>query len=307
MIAALLLSMAVLGMADPSGQRAGTHGRAAHGTHRSSRSSAAAAAASATEAAPDGESPIPNKFPKAAASYLVAVDGRVLWAGKPDVPRLPASLTKIMTALVLLEGDWNPDAEVVVSRAAASETGSRAHLRTGETLRAGDLLTAMLVKSANDACHALAENAAGSVEAFVATMNARAEGLGLQETHFENPCGHDGPDQRSSAHDLMILADMALTHPEFADTVSLPEAEIRTARGRRIVLRSGNHLLGKSPGVVGVKTGFTPDAGKCLVALAVRGGVRVMLVLLHSPNRWWMASTILEQAFDAARTLQSRR
>jgi len=246
-------------------------------------------------------SPPADRFPKAASSYLVVVDGRVVWAREPDRPRPPASLTKIMTALVLLEGDWNPDAPVTVGPKAAAETGSRAGLRAGEMVRAGDLLTAMLVTSANDACEALAEHAAGSARAFVASMNARAMSLGLAATHFENPCGHDAPDQRSSARDLATLAEAALSHPEFARVVALQSATLRTSGGRRIHLRSGNHLLGNSRGVAGVKTGYTPDAGKCLVVLAVRGDVRIVIVLLDAADRWWTAAALVEEAFDAAR------
>jgi len=257
---------------------------------------AATAAAESPPAAPPED-----RFPKAAASYLVAIDGRMVWAGKPDEPRPPASLTKIMTALVLLEGDWRPEAPVAVSRAAAAETGSRAGLRAGEKLPAGDLLTAMLVASANDACVALAEHAAGGVPAFVAAMNARAAALGLAATRFENPCGHDAPGQRSSARDLLALAEAALAHPEFARAVALRSAEVKTTGGRRVALKSGNHLLGRSPGVIGVKTGWTPEAGKCLVVLATRDGVRVMIVLLDAADRWWTAAALVEEALDAAR------
>ena len=260
----------------------------------------AAVAAGAGTAANAPPAAAPDRFPRAASAYIVAIDGRVVWAGRPDESRPPASLTKIMTALVLLEGDWKPDAPVTVSRTAAAETGSRAGLRTGETLGAGDLLTAMLVASANDACVALAEHAAGSMAAFVAAMNSRAAALGLAATRFANPCGHDAPAQRSSARDLLAVAEAALAHPEFSRTVALRSAEVRTAGGRRIALKSGNHLLGNSPGVVGVKSGWTPEAGKCLVVRADRDGVRVMIVLLDAADRWWTAAALVEKAFDAA-------
>ena len=250
---------------------------------------------------PAAAAPALDRFPKAALAYIVAIDGRVVWAGSPDEPRPPASLTKIMTALVLLERDWKPDSPVTVSRAAAAETGSRAGLQAGETLGAGDLLTAMLVTSANDACVALAEHAAGSVPAFVAAMNARAAALGLAATRFSNPCGHDAPAQRSSARDLLALAEAALARPEFARAVALRSTEIRTTGGRRIALKSGNHLLGNSPGVIGVKTGWTPGAGKCLVVLAERDRMRVLIVLLDATDRWWTAAALVEEAFDAVR------
>jgi len=252
-------------------------------------------------AAAAAASPPTDRFPKAASSYLVTIDGQTVWAREPDRPRPPASLTKIMTALVLLEGDWKPDAPVTIGPKAVAETGSRAGLRAGETLRAGDLLTAMLVTSANDACVALAEHAFGSEEAIVAAMNARAGSLGLAATHFENACGHDAPGQLSSARDLFTLAGAALTHPEFSRAVALRSADVKTSSGRSLHLRSGNHLLGSSRGVAGVKTGYTPAAGKCLVVLAVRDDVSVVILLLDAADRWWTAAALVEEAFDAAR------
>jgi D-alanyl-D-alanine carboxypeptidase (penicillin-binding protein 5/6) len=246
--------------------------------------------------------PPEDRFPKIAASYLVAIDGREVWAREPDAPRLPASLTKIMTALVVLDGaSWAPETRVTVSRRAAGSTGSRAGLRAGESVAAGELLTAMLVSSANDACVALAEHAAGSVEAFVAAMNARAVALGLRATHFADPCGHDAAGQRSSARDLLALTEAALERDAFARIVALRSATVTTSRGRRIDLVTGNHLLGGSPGVIGVKTGYTPGAGKCLVVLAERDGVRVLIVLLDAADRWWTAAALVEEAFGAAR------
>jgi len=242
-----------------------------------------------------------DRFPKAAASYLVAVDGKVLWSRAADTPRPPASLTKIMSALVLLSENFDPAARVVVSERAAAATGSRAGLRAGESLAAIDLLTAMLVASANDACLALAEHSAGSSERFVAKLNAKAAALGLAATHFDNPCGFDSAGQRSSARDLYRLAEAALALPEFARIVALPSATLSTARGRRITLASGNHLLGNLPGAAGVKTGYTSKAGKCIVALAARNGTRVLVVLLNSKDRWFTAAGIVEEAFDAAR------
>jgi D-alanyl-D-alanine carboxypeptidase (penicillin-binding protein 5/6) len=243
-----------------------------------------------------------DRFPSAATSYLVAIDGKVVWAREADAPRPPASLTKIMTALLVVEKGWDPDAALLVSRRSASETGSRLGLRAGESIRAGGALTAMLLASANDACMALAEHAEGSERAFVRSMNARAAALGLRATRFENPCGHDAPGQRSSAADLLVLANEAMRHAEIARLVSVASARVSTIAGRAFTVRNGNALIGSFRGAAGIKTGFTPGAGKCLVALAERDGTRVLLVLLDSPDRWWAAAAMLEEAFDAART-----
>jgi serine-type D-Ala-D-Ala carboxypeptidase (penicillin-binding protein 5/6) len=248
-----------------------------------------------------GEGPPPaDRFPGAARSYLVEVAGRALWAREPDAPRLPASLTKIMTALLALEGGGSPEAWIPVSARAARETGTRLGLRAGERIRAGDALAATLVASSNDACLALAEHVAGSVEAFVERMNRRASSLGLPSTSFENPCGHDAPGQRSSARDLLRLTRVALRLPEFRRLVALPEVTVVTRAGRKLQGRSGNALLGRLDGVAGVKSGFTPGAGKCLVALVERDGVEVLAVLLGAEGRWWAASALLEEALAEA-------
>ena len=257
-------------------------------------------AAAAVAAAP-APSPAPtDPFPHAAASYVVAIDGRIVWERDADTPRLPASLTKIMTALLLVERDWDPAARVTVTPRAAGASGSRAGLKAGDVLSARDLLTAMLVTSANDACVALAEHAAGSAPAFVARMNARAAEMGLTATRFSNPCGHDDPGQRSSAHDLRRLAEAAMARPEIASIVPLSQATIRTEGGRKIQVKTGNHLLGRCEGAYGVKTGYTPGAGKCLVATVQRGGTKVLVVLLDAADRWWTASGLIEMAFDEA-------
>lgn len=242
-----------------------------------------------------------DRFPRAAAAYLVALDGRELWARDADRPRPPASLTKIMTALVALEGPWDPAAPVTVSARAARATGTRLGLAAGERLRAGDLLAATLVASANDACLALAEHAAGGEAAFVARMNARAAALGLRATRFANACGHDAPGQRASARDLLALTRAALAQPEVRRLVALESATLRTEAGREIALRTTNALLGRLDGARGVKTGFTPAAGRCVVALVERGGAELLLVLLDASDRWWAAAGLVEKAFDEVR------
>lgn len=257
--------------------------------------------AAPSSAGPDGASAPPDRFPRAAAAYLVALDGRELWARDADRPRPPASLTKIMTALVALEGPWDPAALAPVSPRAARATGTRLGLRPGERLRAGDLLAATLVGSANDACLALAEHLAGGEAAFVARMNARAAALGLRATAFENACGHDAPGQRSSARDLLALTRAALAHPEARRLAALEAVTLRTEGGRELVVRTTNALLGRLEGARGVKTGYTPAAGRCVVALVERGGAELLLVLLDAADRWWAAAGLVEKAFDEAR------
>lgn len=256
------------------------------------RSGSAAAAAMAPA--------LPDPYPDIARAYWVEVDGRPLWAGHPDA-RLPlASLTKLMTALLVAEqGDL--DAAVTIDRAAAAETGARIGLRAGERFRAQDLLTAMLVRSANDACRALADWQAGDEARFVARMNARAAQLGLHGTHFTDACGHDAATQVSSVRDLAALARAAMRAPAIAAAVARRDFVLASLAGRRRPLHTTNALLGGLRGARGIKTGYTPAAGRCLVALVERDGVQVLAVLLHAPDRWWDSAGLIELAFKQAR------
>ena len=240
-----------------------------------------------------------DRFPDAAPSYLVAVDGEIIWARAPDAPRAPASLAKILAALLVLE---EPPAAgwLRVGDRAAAETGSRIGLRTGDEIRVADALAAMLVASANDACRSLAERGPGGSAAFVRRMNRRAAELGLQGTRIVDPCGHDAGGQRTTARDLLRLTRTALGHQEFRRLVALPRVRLETRAGRVLEAPTSNALLGRLPGADGVKTGFTPRAGKCVVASARRDGREVLVVLLGAPDRWWTAAALVERAFAEA-------
>jgi D-alanyl-D-alanine carboxypeptidase (penicillin-binding protein 5/6) len=243
---------------------------------------------------------VEDRYPAVAAAYLVQVDGRDLWAGNADARLPPASLTKIMTALVVLE-DFRPDEVVRIDAAAAAATGTRLKLRAGERLTAGALLTAMLMVSANDACAALATHVGGSTAAFVARMNARAAALGLSNSRFANPCGFDGTGHYSSARDLAQLATQAMAHPEFAAVVGRARDRISTVDGERSFdLKNRNALIDTYAPAIGIKTGYTSRAGKCLAALAEKDGHRVLVVMLDAKSRWWDTIGLVEQAFDAA-------
>ena len=234
-----------------------------------------------------------------AQAYLVVRDARVLWAGRAHDRLPPASLAKMMTALLALE-QGAPEAVVTVGRGAAQAGGARLGLKAGERLRAGDLLAATVVRSANDACRALAEHLAGTRERFVARMNARAAELGLDDTRFADPCGHDRPEQYASAADLARLAGALIARPEYLALARRARMAIETVDGaRRFVFHNTNALIGRYPGALGLKSGYTEAAGNCLVALAERDGVRVLVVLLNAPDRWWSAVGLLDRAFEA--------
>lgn len=241
-----------------------------------------------------------DPFGSVGQAYLVEIDGAVVWRKNADQRLAPASLTKLMTALLLVE-QFAPDEAITVDGAAARETGSRLGLQAGERWRAGDLLAATLIASANDACRALADQAAGDQTRFVQRMNQRAQKMGLRNTRFANACGHDAPGHYASAHDLAVLARAVLQNPRLAALVALADLPIASLDGQRhFALANKNALIGRYAGAVGIKTGTTPQAGKCLVALARRGPHSVLLVLLKGKDRWWDAVDMLDIAFARA-------
>jgi D-alanyl-D-alanine carboxypeptidase (penicillin-binding protein 5/6) len=158
-------------------------------------------------------------------------------------------------------------------------------------------MAGLLLRSANDACLALAEHAAGDERRFVERMNAQAAAWQLRDTHFVNACGFDAPGQYSSARDIAALARRVVTTPRLATLVALPRYTARTVDGRTFALRSTNALLGYVPGLAGVKTGYTDRAGRCLAGYAERDGHTVLVVLLGANDRWWDAVAMFEQAF----------
>jgi serine-type D-Ala-D-Ala carboxypeptidase (penicillin-binding protein 5/6) len=158
-------------------------------------------------------------------------------------------------------------------------------LRQGESLAARDALTAMLVRSANDACLALVEQARGDEAAFAEQMNQRAKSLGLTQSHFVSPCGLDAVGQHTTVRDLLQLAAAAIQHPEIALRARAQSAEIRTSSGRVLRFSSTNALIGREPS---------------LIALAEDHGHRVWIVLLDSKDRWWTASGLLQMSLAVA-------
>lgn len=225
--------------------------------------------------------------------------GRTLYEVGANRRVAPASLTKIMSALVILEYGQLNDV-VTVSRKAASARKTHLRLRPGYTFRLEDLLKAMLITSANDACLAAAEHVGGSEEMFAAMMNKKARRLGLLDTHFENACGFDGPTHYTTAADLATLSEAAMQDPTFRQLVRREFDMIFPLNANRSYpLRSTNRLLGRMPGIEGIKTGFTSKAGRCVVLKASQNGKEVLLVLLHANRRWDTASTLLRQGLQS--------
>jgi serine-type D-Ala-D-Ala carboxypeptidase (penicillin-binding protein 5/6) len=218
-----------------------------------------------------------------ARAYLVenAATGDVLISKNANA-RLPiASLTKLMTVYVALQ-HLSADRYVTVSTLATGAGEESAGLRAGERILVGDLVRAALIQSANDAADALADAAAGGNRAlFVSWMNAQARQIGLTRTHFARPDGLDAAGHYSSARDVTRLAQWAMGLAEVREAVRLRSSTISGGRA----LSTWNDLLGVFPGVVGVKTGHTDDAGWCQVALLARGGLEIYATILGSPSR----------------------
>jgi serine-type D-Ala-D-Ala carboxypeptidase (penicillin-binding protein 5/6) len=265
------------------------------------------AASGATQPGARTSAPMPPRgniyrdaYPDAARSYLLARDGVVLAARAPNLQLPPASLTKLLTALVILEGDhWNAEAWLPVSTTAAAIPPTRAGLRAGEQITAGAALAAMLVRSANDACRVLVESASPDIATFAARMNARARALGMSSSHFVDPCGFDAAGQHSTVVDLLTLAQAARKTPLIATFTAMPSVQIETKGGRTITLANTNQLIGRLQGTAGMKTGYTAQAGQCLIAYVRRADREVWLVMLGGSERWWLAHGMIEDAFRA--------
>lgn len=234
---------------------------------------------------------------------LIDADTGLYLAGKdPDKRVAIASTTKIMSALVALDGGVNLDDQVTVSEDAAAYAGSvysNVGLYPYDKVSVRDLLTAALVPSGTDADYALAEYLGdGSVDEFVGKMNDKAKALGLKNTHYENPAGIDNRSNYSSAADLAKISRAAMKYPEFREIVAEPEATIST-QDREIDIVNTNLLVVPNSGydygpATGIKTGTSPQAGNCLVASAESGDESYIAVVLDAAGDL--------QRFDATRT-----
>lgn len=219
-----------------------------------------------------------------AAVVMDADSGRLLYAQNPDKRLANASTTKIMTALLTLEQP-DQDRYFTVDSDAIQVEGTTMGLQPGDSVTLHQLAAGMLLPSGNDAANAAAVEIAGSEEAFVRLMNQRAAELGLENTQYRNSSGLDAEGHYSSARDLAALAAHALENEDFADIVS--KQEIRMAFGNPPYNRSlytTNKLLERYPYAIGVKTGYTDDAGLCLVTAAEKDGTRLIIVTLNGKD-----------------------
>ncbi len=234
------------------------------------------------------------------AGLLFNLDtGRVLWQHNAYKRLRIASLTKMMTALLAVTSA-PPDAPVLITKQAVEMPGSKVGvLPLGKHVKLQTLLYGLLLPSGNDAAVALAQHVAGTVDRFVARMNVEAAKLGMGCTHYSSPSGYYDQHNFSCAADLALLAHVDLEQPRIASVVRTYSAALPfPIKGGRLYLYNNNPLLiYKYPGVTGMKTGETEAAGRCLVATAERHGVRLGVILLHSPDPGTQAAYLLNRGF----------
>lgn len=253
----------------------------------------------------EGGLTMPTEPTLSADSWLLYdADAELVLAESGADERLPmASTTKIMTALVALKyGDL---ADMVTISDRAAEVGeAEVGLVPGERLRLELLVTALVVRSANDAAMAVAEHIGGSVEGFVELMNEEAVALGLENTHFENPHGLDGDEHYSSARDLLDTALAAMSYPEFRQMATTTEARFPPAPdGAERVLATTNKMLEEYPGMIGVKTGYTGRAGLVMVAGAERDDRTLFSVVMGSDGHFVDSRRLLNWGFQSFRSV----
>ncbi len=241
------------------------------------------------------------ELPAAAAVLMEQTTGKVLFAKNEREPLPPASITKVMSLLLVMEaleqGSLTLQSEVCCSEQAAAMGGSQIWLEPGEVMTVDELLQAACIASANDATFALAEAVAGSEEAFVQLMNARAAQLGMTDTTFKNPVGLDEEGHLTSARDVALMSAELLKHPLITQYSTVWMAELRQGATQLV---NTNRLVRTYQGVTGLKTGTTSAAGKCLAASASREGLSLVAVVLGcktSDERFAAGRALLDHGF----------
>lgn len=231
---------------------------------------------------------------------LVDLDTRsIIWERNPHLAHAPASTTKLVSTLVALV-NFAPERQVTITADALHQAGDETvmGIKAGETYAVADLLAGMLLISGNDAATALAVDTVG-MDRFVAAMNAQIGALGLHDSHFTTPVGLDDPAQLSSAYDLAAVATVAGDmYPQFRQLVSTIDMQLPASPSHPgFALHNLNRLLSLYPPTVGVKPGYTGNAGPCLVAEAIREGHRMLAVLLGAPHLYSDMRMLLDWGF----------
>ena len=249
--------------------------------------------------------PVRAAEPKSAL-LMDAATGTVLYENNAHEALAPASVTKVMTLLLIMEavdsGRIGWEDTVTASEAAAAKGGSQVYLKVGETMTVSDMVKSIAVSSANDCACAMAEHLAGSEAAFVELMNRRAMELGMNDTHFVNCTGLDddpaAKSHRTSAHDIAIMSrELLVNHPDIKNFTTI---WMDTIRDGAFGLSNTNKMVRYYPGCTGLKTGFTSGAGYCLSASAQREGMELIAVVMGaetSQERFAACKGMLDQGF----------
>jgi serine-type D-Ala-D-Ala carboxypeptidase (penicillin-binding protein 5/6) len=241
-----------------------------------------------------------NIFPGSSitATGIVILDadsGVYLYRRNENMQLAPASTTKLLTALVTLDHYSLDDVMTVKTMMTDGQTMG---LVQGEKMTVENLLYGALIHSGNDAAYTLADNYPGGVGEFVKAMNVKAKALGLKDSHFTNPIGFDDPDHKMTTMDLARLAMAAMNNITIAKMVAIPAITISDVTHTYYhSLKNVNELLGKVPGVEGIKTGYTEEAGQNLITLVDRNGHRVILVVLQSQDRFGESAKLIEWVY----------
>ena len=232
------------------------------------------------------------------AVVIEAETGTVLFSKNMSEQRAMASTTKIMTAILTIEaGDL--DREFTVDSFAIMVEGTSMGLREGDRVSRRDLLYGIMLPSGNDAANAAAVSVSGSVAAFVEKMNAKAGALGLKNTHFVTPSGLDAQGHYTTAYDLAMLTAYAMRNEVFREVVCCRSKEVEFGNPPyKRTLYNSNKMLTRYDGAVGVKTGFTDDARRCLVSAAERDGTMLIAVTLNAPDDWNDHEKMLDYGFS---------
>lgn len=239
-------------------------------------------------------------FPILSAQGVIVEDlgsGITLYEKNSSANLLPASTTKIITALVALDS-YSLDQVMTVPKGASVE-GQKMGLYVGEQMKVEDLLYGLLVYSANDSAMTLANNYPGGFDAFIAAMNEKAKALNMTNSHFENPVGLDGLTQITTAKDLLRASEVAMRNPIFAKIVGTKSITLADATGKsKYYLKNINELLDTTPGVLGIKTGWTEGARENLVTYMERDGHKLIIVVLGSQDRFGETKELIDWVFN---------
>lgn len=235
----------------------------------------------------------------AASAIVIDPDsGTILYQKNPYTRLHPASTTKIMTALVALDSFKLDD--IITVKTADQAIGNTMKLIPGDQLKVIDLLKGLLIASGNDAAVAFAENFSGGYSSFIEAMNQKALTLHLKDTHYTNVSGIEGANHKTSSLDLAILTKEAVKNDTFLEIVGTTNTQVTDIAGVNVYpLHTTNELLGEVEGLLGVKTGWTQNAGECLVTLTQRDNHRLITVVLNSPDRFGESKKLINWAFSA--------